>query len=186
MPPLFYVKQLWQQERPFLGLVSFQIFHPSLCTIYFMLLVMNLGPRFCVFSFQGSLLCILHFWVEFFVWILILKFFFSCSLARWFPLFIYLLNLVGWGILYIFKNLTSQVVKLILTWKPKDSHFVISTSLIIDIVSFVVQFKIIIIAHAIDISQVLKKNHHNYYALRIMVLWVRHKSFVESFGFKFQ
>jgi hypothetical protein len=103
--------------------------------------------------------------VEFFVWILIFDFFFFCSLARWLS-FIYLLNLVGWGTLYIFKNLTSfgwvspwgpifrQVVKLVLTWKPKDSHFVISTSLIIDIVSFVVQFKIIIIAHAIDINQV--------------------------------
>jgi hypothetical protein len=31
-------------------LVSFQVFHPSPCMTCFMLLVIGLGPRFCVFS----------------------------------------------------------------------------------------------------------------------------------------
>jgi hypothetical protein len=58
-------------------------------------MVMGLGPRFCVFSSYGSLLCILHFVVRSFVWTLILCFFFSCCLVRCFSfiyLFIYLTN----------------------------------------------------------------------------------------------
>jgi hypothetical protein len=47
--PLSCIKQLWQHERPLLGMVSFQVFHPSPCTTCFMLLLMGLG-LFCVFS----------------------------------------------------------------------------------------------------------------------------------------
>jgi hypothetical protein len=61
-------------------------FSPIFLHDLLLLLVMGLGPRFCVFS----PLCTLHFWVWPFVWISILSFFFSCSLARCFSC-IYLL-----------------------------------------------------------------------------------------------
>ncbi len=44
--PLSWVKQLWQQERPLIGLVSFQLcFWLSPYFICFVLLVMGSGPR---------------------------------------------------------------------------------------------------------------------------------------------
>ncbi len=55
---------------------------------------MGLGPRFCVFSSYGSLLCILHFVVRSFVSTLIICFFFSCCLV-WCFSFIYLFNKLG-------------------------------------------------------------------------------------------
>ncbi len=43
-----------RKERPFLGLVSFQVFHPCPYTTCFVLVVMGLGPRFHV---STSTLC---------------------------------------------------------------------------------------------------------------------------------
>jgi hypothetical protein len=47
--PISCIKQLWQLERFFLGLVSFQVFCPSFCTTCFMLVVMGSGARFLIF-----------------------------------------------------------------------------------------------------------------------------------------
>jgi hypothetical protein len=74
--------QLWQYERPFLGLVSFQVFCSSFCTTCFVLLAMGLGPKFLDFSsFRAPLCAFLRFQVWSFVWIWVLSFFFSCSLS---------------------------------------------------------------------------------------------------------
>jgi hypothetical protein len=44
------IRSLQHHERPLLGLVSFQVFHPSPCMTCFVLLVMGLGPTFHDFS----------------------------------------------------------------------------------------------------------------------------------------
>ncbi len=91
---LFCNGQLCQQERPLLGLVSFQVFRPSPYTTCFMLLVMGLDTKFLDFSSQGSPLCVLHFQIQFwFLFGLQSLFLFSCSLAECFS-FIYLLYLL--------------------------------------------------------------------------------------------
>ncbi len=51
--PLSLNQQLWQQKRPFLNLMSFQIFRPSPCMTYFMLLLMGLHRRFREFFLLG-------------------------------------------------------------------------------------------------------------------------------------
>ncbi len=58
----------------------------------FMLLVMGLGPRFCVFSCLGSPLCVLHFRVWAFVWTTVLFFFFSCVFS---VLYLFLISAKG-------------------------------------------------------------------------------------------
>ncbi len=56
------------QERPLLGLVSFQVFSSSLCTTSFVLLVMGLGPsRILAYLFAQLLSC--YWW-----WVWVLRF----------------------------------------------------------------------------------------------------------------
>jgi hypothetical protein len=88
-PPLCYIGQLWHQERLLLGLVSFQIFAHLHAQA---LLMMGLGPRFCVFSSLSFPLCILHFGVWSFVWTSVFSFSSPVPFLGVFPLFIYLLG----------------------------------------------------------------------------------------------
>jgi hypothetical protein len=47
------IGQLWQQERPLLSSVSFQVFRPSPWMTCFVLLTMSLGLKFSVFFLLG-------------------------------------------------------------------------------------------------------------------------------------
>jgi hypothetical protein len=90
-PPLFYIKQLWQHEKPILSLVSFQVFHPSPYTIC-MLLVMGLGPTFFVFSFFRAphcAFCIFKCRILFQLW-----FFFFLFFLLFFPSWVFFLYLL--------------------------------------------------------------------------------------------
>ncbi len=87
--------QLWQLKRSLLGLVSFQIFYPSPCTICFVQPMMDLGLRSRVFLLLGlpivrSTLLGVIFCLDFNPF-----FFFSCSLAGCFS-FIYLFINLFW------------------------------------------------------------------------------------------
>ncbi len=94
-------------SKAILGLVSFQGIRPSPCTTCFMLLVMGLGLRFCVFLLLGPLIVCSAVWgVVFCLDFDLFFFFFSCSLVECYLFIIALTshktNIVGFTI-YAYK-----------------------------------------------------------------------------------